>query len=175
MLIVGLVCAAIALTLMSRFDLQMTAEPIMVAGFIQGVGTGLMFAPLTALAYITLAPVHRTEGTIVSTMIRGLGSSAGISILQAGVIRQSALAHSVLAARVVPSNPAFRASLPAMLDPNSSPGIMALNGEVTRQASMIGYDSMFALMIGMVVLMSPLLLFLRTPRQLAIEPMEPAD
>jgi DHA2 family multidrug resistance protein len=133
-----------------------------------------MFAPLTALAYATLAPIHRTEGTIVSTMARSLGSSAGISLLQAGVIRQSALAHQVLATHVVPSDPVFRAAVPAFLNPDTDFGIQALNGEVTRQAAMIGYDAMFAVMIAMVFFMGPLLLLLRPQKVLADDPVEPA-
>ncbi|HXU98881.1 MAG TPA: MDR family MFS transporter [Caulobacteraceae bacterium] len=173
-LFVGLGLSAVALWQMSRFDLMMTSEPIMISGFIQGLGTGLMFAPLTALAYATLAPIHRTEGTIVSTMARSLGSSAGISLLQAGVIRQSALAHQVLATHVVPSDPVFRAALPPVLDPGTDFGIQALNGEVTRQASMIGYDAMFAVMIAMIVVMGPLLLLLRPPKAMPAEPVEAA-
>jgi DHA2 family multidrug resistance protein len=174
-LIAGLGLAAVALWQMSRFDLMMTASPIMISGLIQGLGTGLMFAPLTALAYVTLAPVHRTEGTIVSTMVRSLGSSAGISMLQAGVIRQSALAHEVLAARAVPGDQAFAAALPPMLNPATGTGLAALNGEVTRQAAMIGYDDMFALMIGMVFVMAPLLLLLRSPRQPPAVPLEASE
>ena len=173
-LIVGLILSAVALVQMSRFDLLMTAEPIMLSGFIQGLGTGLMFAPLTALAYATLAPIHRTEGTIVSTMVRSLGSSAGISILQAGVLRESALAHNVLADHTIPSDPAFAASLPSLLNPNTPLGVEALNGEVTRQATMIGYDVNFTLMIAMIVVMAPLLLMLRTPPPAApLETVEP--
>ena len=174
-LIVGLIFSAVALVQMSRFDLLMTAEPIMLSGFIQGLGTGLMFAPLTALAYATLAPIHRTEGTIVSTMVRSLGSSAGISILQAGVIRESSVAHNALADHTIPSDPAFAASLPRLLDPNSPLGIEALNGEVTRQATMIGYDVNFTLMIVMIVVMAPLLLMLRPPPPAApVDAVEPA-
>jgi DHA2 family multidrug resistance protein len=133
-----------------------------------------MFAPLTVLAYATLAPIHRTEGTIVSTMVRSLGSSAGISILQAGVLRESALAHNVLADHTIPSDPAFAASLPSLLNPNTPLGVEALNGEVTRQATMIGYDVNFTLMIAMVVVMAPLLLMLRTPPPAAtVETVEP--
>jgi len=171
-LIVGLVLSAVALIQMSRFDLMMTAQPIMISGFIQGLGTGLMFAPLTALAYATLLPIHRTEGTIVSTMVRSLGSSAGISILQAGVIRQSAMAHNVLADHTIPSDPVFAAAVPSLMDPSSEVGVQALNGEVTRQAAMIGYDSMFSLMIVMVVVMAPLLLLVRSPTAVATEPIE---
>jgi DHA2 family multidrug resistance protein len=107
-------------------------------------------------------------------MVRSLGSSAGISILQAGVLRESALAHNVLADHTIPSDPAFAASLPGLLNPNTPLGVEALNGEVTRQATMIGYDVNFTLMIAMVVVMAPLLLMLRTPPPAAtVETVEP--
>jgi len=173
-LVLGLVFSAIALIQMSHFDLLMTARPIQISGFIQGLGTGLMFAPLTALAYATLAPIHRIEGTIVSTMVRSLGSSVGISLLQAGVIRQTAAAHNMLADKTIPSDPAFAASLPPLLNPSTPFGVEALNGEVTRQAAMIGYDSMFALMILMIVVMAPLLLILRPPPKVRTEAVEAA-
>ena len=70
----------------------------MIAGFLQGIGTGLMFAPLTVLAFATLAPAHRTEGTVVATMVRSLGSSLGIAVLQAALIRRAPPAHERLAA-----------------------------------------------------------------------------
>jgi DHA2 family multidrug resistance protein len=108
-------------------------------------------------------------------MARSLGSSAGISLLQAGVIRQSAQAHQVLADHTIPSDPAFRAALPALLNPDTAFGVQALNGEVTRQASMIGYDSMFSVMIVMIVVMAPLLLLLRPPRQLPTGPIEAVE
>jgi len=174
-LLTGLLLSLLALWQMSRFDLMMTAQPIMVAGLIQGFGTGLLFAPLTVLAYVTLAPVHRTEGTIVSTMARSLGSSAGISLLQAGVIRQSALAHQALADHTVPSDPVFRAALPAIMNPDNALGVQALNGEVTRQASMIGYDSMFGLLMFLIVGMAPLLLLLRSPSGPMTQPLEAVD
>ena len=55
-LFTGLIISIVALWQMSRFDLSMTAQPIMISGLIQGLGTGLLFAPLTTLAYATLLP-----------------------------------------------------------------------------------------------------------------------
>jgi DHA2 family multidrug resistance protein len=162
-LLAGLVLSIYALWRMSRFDLMMTVWPIVISGLIQGLGTGLLFAPLTSLAYVTLSPVHRTEGTVVATMIRSLGSSVGISVMQAGVISQSAMAHSVLSADIQPSNPVFRSVNPAAMNPDNPLGMALLNAEVSRQAGMIAYDAVFGMMIGMVVFMIPLLLLLRPP------------
>ena len=174
-LFIGLVISMYALWQMSRFDLMMTSMPIMVSGLIQGLGTGLLFAPLTTLAYVTLSPVHRTEGTIVSTMARSLGSSAGISVIQAGVISQTAMAHSVLAEHVQPSDPVYASVNPAFMNPADPLGIQILNGEVSRQAGMIAYDAVFGDMILMVVFMVPLLLLVRPPAPAAPIHVEATD
>ncbi len=175
-LFIGLVVSASALWQMSRFDLSMTATPIMLSGLIQGFGAGLLFAPLTTLAYATLSPVHRVEGTIVSTMARSLGSSVGISMLQAMLIRRSAAAHSALAAHIQPGDPVVAAALPPMLDPSTVRGLTALNGEVTRQGAMIAYDGIFGTMVILIVSVVPLLLMMRAPKAAAPAAHEaPAD
>ncbi|MDB5495208.1 MAG: EmrB/QacA family drug resistance transporter [Phenylobacterium sp.] len=161
--------------MMSQFDLSMTVEPIMIAGFVQGLGTGLMFAPLNTLGYATLDPRHRTEGTIVATMARSLGSSAGISIVQALLIRDSALAHARLADHLVGGDPVARAALPPMMDPSTSTGLQILNGEVTRQGSMISYDNVFSWMALSVILLAPLILILRPAPRIPMEIEVPAD
>ena len=163
-LLVGILLTSFALWQMGQFDLSMTARPIEVSGFIQGLGTGLLFAPLNTLAYAKLAPVHRTEGTIVATMARSLGSSAGISLLQAMLIRDAAVAHARLSEHVTVTDPVIRWAMPRMFDLRSVPGLSALNGEVTRQGSMISYDALFGGMAVGCLLLAPSLLLLKPPR-----------
>jgi DHA2 family multidrug resistance protein len=162
-LLVGIVLTSLALWQMGHFDLSMTAGPIEVSGFVQGVGTGLLFAPLNTLAYAKLAPAHRTEGTIVATMARSLGSSAGISLLQALLIRDAAAAHSGLTEHVTATDPVLRWTLPAIFNLQSASGLSALNAEVTRQASMISYDALFGGMAVGCLLLAPSLLLLKPP------------
>ena len=171
-LVGGVALSLTALVGMTRFDLMMTARPIMTTGFVQGMGTGLMFAPLTVLAYATLAPRHRTEGTIVSTLARSLGASVGISLLQADIIRQSAMAHSVLAEHIQPADPVFRAVVPAMMNPDNPLGLQLLNAEVTRQAGMIAYVQAFTLIAMTTLALSPLILMLRPPKRAAVSVMD---
>lgn len=172
-LTIGLAFSIGSLWMMAQFDLTMTKGPIMVSGFIQGVGTGLLFAPLSTLAYATLNPIHRVEGTIVSTMARSLGSSIGISAVQSMVIRDSALAHSVLAAGVDPSSPMVTAALPRVMSAASAGGLSVLNGEVTRQSAMIGYVDVFSWMTLLTCGLVPLLLVLRPAPKLAGPPARP--
>jgi len=162
-LLVGLGLCVLALWQMAHFDLSMTATPIMTSGVIQGMGVGLLFAPLNSLAYATLAPVHRTEATIVNTMARSLGSSLGISMIQATLTHNSALAHARLAERISGGDPVVAAALPAAMNPVTDGGLLALNGEVTRQAAMISYDGIFAWMALATIFLAPLLIVMRRP------------
>ncbi len=163
-LFLGLVFCVGGLAMMGNFNLDMTSTPILVSGFIQGFGVGLLFSPLSTLAYATLDQSHRVEGTIVSTMVRSLGSSVGISIVLAAVLRNSAGAHSELAGRMDPSNPVMRYLLPPLMDLRSPTGAQALNGEITRQAAMIGYANIFMWMALITCVIVPAVLLLRPNR-----------
>lgn len=170
----GVLISAYALWEMSHFDLSMTDGPIKVTGFIQGLGTGLMFAPLSTLGYATLAPGLRTEGTIIATMSRTLGSSVGISVIQALLTNNSALAHARLTERIVPADPSVSGALPSMLDPSTPAGLQMLNAEVTRQGAMVGYDNVFSWMAVGALMMLPLILIMKaTPPQKADDEVVP--
>ena len=160
-LAIGVVLSVLALWRMAHFNLLMTSAPIMTAGLVQGLGTGLLFAPLNSLAYATLNPVHRTEATIVNTMTRSLGSSMGISLLQASVVRNASIAHARLAEHITAGAPMLASALPARMDPASPLGMQLLNGTVTRQATMLSYNTVFAWMALATLMLVPLLLTMR--------------
>jgi DHA2 family multidrug resistance protein len=159
----GLCLSILGLWQMSKFDLSMTAAPIISAGIVQGIGMSMVFAPLNVFSWATLDPAHRTEATVVSTMIRSLGSSIGISGMQAALVGGQALAHARLADKIVIGDPVVTAALPTILDPATQTGLMALNGDVTRQAAMISYDSVFAWMALIALCVFPLLFLMRPP------------
>jgi len=163
-ILVGLVLTLVGSWMMSGFDLSMTAGPIMAALFVQGLGSGLLFTPLGVQAYATIDPRYRTDATIVSAMMRNLGGSAIISIMQALLSRDASLAHARLAERVASGDPVLRAVLPKALDPSTAAGLASLNQEVTRQASMVSYDNIFSWMVPGILLLTPLVFLIGRDR-----------
>ncbi len=161
---VGLALTLAASWMMSGFDLSMTAGPIMAALFVQGLGSGLLFTPLGVQAFATIDPIHRTDASIVSAMMRNLGGSAVISIMQALLSRDASLAHARLAERVAGGDPVLRAALPNTMDLSTGAGLQSLNAEVTRQASMISYDNIFSWMIPGIILLTPLVFLIGRDR-----------
>ncbi|MEO8926661.1 MAG: DHA2 family efflux MFS transporter permease subunit [Caulobacteraceae bacterium] len=163
-LAVGLALSAFALWQMTRFDLSMTSRPIIISGIFQGLGIGLIFVPLSTLAYATLAPRHRPEATGVFTLVRSLGASVGISIMEALWTVNSSVVHSTLAAHIRPGDPVVAAALPPLFNPATVAGLQALNGEVTRQAAMVAYVDDFKVMMIVTLACLPMLLFMRNPK-----------
>src|SRR5207244_2665225 len=98
---------------------------IVVSGFIQGLGIGFTFVPLSTATFATLAPRLRNQGTPIFSLLRNIGSSVGISIVQALLTEGSSKAHATLAATVSPSNLGL-ASLPQFMSPNTSVGLAML-------------------------------------------------
>jgi DHA2 family multidrug resistance protein len=173
-LMTGLTISCVSLWQMMHFDLSMTIWPFITSGIIQGFGVGLLFVPLSTLAFATVPPHLRPEGSSVYTLVRNLGSSVGISIMNALVVANTQTVHASLAGNLVASDAVVRAELPRMLDPATTAGITSLNGEITRQASMVAYVDDFRLMFIITIACMPMLLLMRRPRQAGGEPLHAA-
>ena len=100
------------------------------------------------------------------TLIRNVGSSIGISVLQAMTIRNAARVHSRLVEGVRPDNPVIARSWGG-IDFNSMASLAKVNAEITRQASMVSYVDAFYALFVVIIIISPLILFMRPPRRKA--------
>ena len=171
---VGLCLCSLSLWQMTHFDLAMDAKPFVTTGIIQGLGIGLLFVPLSVTAFATLKPELRSEGTSVYTLVRNLGSSVGISVMQALYTRQSSVAHADITAQVQPGNPVITAGI-GPVGPGAPGGgsmLDILNGEITRQASMVGLIDVFKLLLVLTFAIAPLLLIMRKPKAAPASPAE---
>ncbi len=158
----GLVLTLLAVRMMAGFSLAMDWKPVAVTGLIQGLGLGFVFSPLSAIAFVTLPVVHRTEAAALYSLLRNLGSALGISVFVTMLTRSTQAAHSALAGFVTPFARAFDGPpLVRALEVPGNPALALLNGEVTRQAAMVAYTDVFMLMswVGLVAL--PLVPLLR--------------
>ncbi len=165
-ILVGFLLTAASLWQMTGFSLYMGSGPILFAGFAQGFGLGCTFVPLNLLALSGLPHHILTQGTALRALMRMLGGSIGIAILEAELTQNTQIVHSRLMEHLRPDNPLAQAPLlPAPFSLTNPAGIAALNQEVTRQAAMISYLDDFMLMLLVILASLPLLLLVRAPRR----------
>ncbi|MDE1923052.1 MAG: DHA2 family efflux MFS transporter permease subunit [Gammaproteobacteria bacterium] len=161
----GFSVTAVALWQMCGYSLDLRASDIVWPGVIQGFGTGFVFVPLSAAAFATLAPQMRAQGTAIFSLVRNIGSSIGISLVQTMLVRNTTVAHAGLTRAINYANPAWHdPAVAAAFDPTRAPNAAALDALITRQASMVAYINDFYLMLILTVLVIPLILLIRVPK-----------
>ncbi len=163
-ILTGLLITAISLWQMTGFSLNMGMNLLLVSGIVQGFGLGFVFTPLSVVTFATLPRHYLTQGTALFSLMRNIGGSVGVSIVEALLIHNTQIVHSRLVEHLRPDNPLVQAPwFPYAYSFTSPDGIAALNAEVTRQASMVAYVDNFYLMGIIIVVSLPLILLLRRP------------
>ena len=159
----GLLLMSASMYRMAGFSLGMDYRPLVVTGFIQGLGTGFVFVPLSVVTFGTLDPKYRNEGAAMFALIRNIGSAGGISILQALSTRNGAIVHSRLIEAVRPDNPVMAWAAPGF-DFTSPHAVAVLNAQVTAQAAMVAYTDDFWLLFLLGIVAVPLVFLIRKAR-----------
>jgi DHA2 family multidrug resistance protein len=148
---IGFCLGAYSLWWMSGFSPQVDSGPLIWSGVIQGFGTGLAYVSLTVVAFVTLPGSLRNEGAAFFNLMRNVGSSIGISTIQAYVTRNTATAHAVLTEHITP----FNSSL------DTPQALSNMNQAINVQSAWIGYLNAFYLMMILTLAVIPLIAFAR--------------
>jgi DHA2 family multidrug resistance protein len=164
LVLTGLTLSAIAVWQMTNFSLEMDSQIIIWSGLIQGLGTGMIFVPLSTLAFATLSPKLRTEGAAVYTLVRNIGSSIGISLMQAQHVAAMQTARTRLAEHITQGAPSLHDYAGSAFDMTTQAGAAMMNAFLMRQASMMAYVGDFRLLLVLTIVIAPLLLILRKPK-----------
>lgn len=159
----GLILSAGTTFVMTYYHLGISPGWLLWPGMLQGVGMGMIFIPLTTLAYQSLPPQAVDQAAGIFNLARTIGSSMGISIAATVLARSTQMHWNHLGGFIQPFNPALSSWLDARgltLDDPQAP--MMLAGELLRQAGMLGFIDAFSLICISFVLLAPLLLLIRS-------------
>jgi DHA2 family multidrug resistance protein len=159
---IGLGLTAGAFYAMTGWTPDVSQKAIITVGLIQGAGLGFLFVPLSSVSLGTLPPQRRTEGAGIYNLSRNIGSSVGISVVNALLTSNTQLNHAEIAAHVTPVNRGFE--IPAvsqLLNPLTEVGRAALDAVITQQAQIIAYIDDYKLLMIATLAMIPLLMVFR--------------
>jgi DHA2 family multidrug resistance protein len=165
MMFVGILLIAETLREMTGWTPDVSAWTLTMNSIVQGFGLGILFTPLQVVAFATLPPELRTDGTALFSLLRNIGLAIGVSVTSTMLTRATQVAHADIAATVNSFNRNLQAGGAYLFwNPSLPQGVTALNAEVTKQASIIGYIDDFKLLFIVSLLMLPLLLLMRRPK-----------
>jgi MFS transporter, DHA2 family, multidrug resistance protein len=160
----GFAMTGLSLYLMTGFTPDVSQSALIRTGLIQGFGIGFVFVPLSTVAFGTLAPALRTQGTGLYNLMRNIGASIGISMMSYLLVRNSAITQAALVEHITPYRQIVR-DYAHMLNLASLSGRAALAETVTAQAEAVAFIDSFKLMMLVSFLAIPLVFLVQRPRQ----------
>jgi MFS transporter, DHA2 family, multidrug resistance protein len=161
----GLILLCVSFWIMTGWTPDISQQSIILTITLQGAGLGLVFMPLQIIAFATLEPALRTEGSALFALLRNIGAAIGVSVTSTMLARNAQALHEVIGASVTPFNRALAAI--GAYNPATHHGVALLDREVGRQAEIIAYMNDYVLLICTTLPALLLLLVMRPPRQAA--------
>ncbi|MBJ6765287.1 DHA2 family efflux MFS transporter permease subunit [Myxococcaceae bacterium JPH2] len=173
----GLLIAGLGVYRCASFTLDTGAMDIVIAIFLQGLGTSLLFVPLNTVAFDGIPRPKLADASGLNTLLRQLSSSVGLAVFAALLARYTAQAHVGVSAqlasdrtdvldRVAQYQASFMAKGMDALSAHEA-SLRLLAGSALRQATVLAFDKLFLLGALLFLLAVPLMLFLRTAPKVA--------
>jgi MFS transporter, DHA2 family, multidrug resistance protein len=167
---IGLGVTAWSFSAMTGWTPDVSRAAIIGVGVVQGAGLSFLSAPVNSVTLSSLSPEARAEGAGFTTLMRNLGSSVGIAVVNALLTRNTQVNHADIAQHVTAVNRGFEDPMIAQFwNPATAAGRVALDAVITRQAQIIAYIDDYKLLLIVTLAAIPLLSSSRSRR--AAEPL----
>src|ERR1043165_8786696 len=152
LIISGLSITCFSLYYMTKWSDLTGVTEIVTISVIQGFGFGLVFVPLSTVAFLTLPNHLRTDGTSMLTLMRNVASSVGISIVISQLTEGSRRVYANLSEHITPFNHAMQMpNVRGMIDMSSDTGRAMADVMVKAQATIIASSHDYQLVLLFII------------------------
>jgi DHA2 family multidrug resistance protein len=159
---IGMLISAAGSYAMTYYSLDVGTLWIIWPAALQGLGLGLIFVPLSTIAYATLERSRMAEAAGIYSLLRTIGAAAGISVVTTLLTRQAQVMWNELGAHVTKFNPALIEYLrPLHLAPTDPHAMAIVAAQIARQAEMGAMLDVFGVTTWTFLAMLPLVFLLK--------------
>ena len=172
---VGMLVSAAGSYAMTWYSLDVSTFWVIWPAFLQGLGLGLIFVPLSTIAYATLDRSRMAEAAGLYSLVRTIGAAAGISIVTTLMTRQAQVLWNELGGHITKYNQALLDFLrPLHLSPTDPQAMLVVAKQVAAQAQMGAMLDVFEVTAWSFIAMLPLVFLLRRSRPPAVAAKAPS-
>jgi len=146
----------------TQYTLVMGMAWVIMPMVLQGLGLGMIFVPLSTLAFSTLPRQHSAEAAGMYSLLRTIGAGIGISIVATVLTRHTQIAWHNIGSHVTPYSAAVNSYLaPLGMAVQSPQGAGVLAGELGRQAYMLAFLDAYIFVTVAFLTMLPLVFMMK--------------
>jgi DHA2 family multidrug resistance protein len=157
-MMVGMALVVYANYRMLGYSPLMDWRPVAVSNLLQGGGLGMLMSALAKSAFWTLPPQFKPQANGIFVLSRLYGATTGVAVVQVYFFNNTQIVHASLGEHITP----YQAT--GGTASTSTETLEALNQLVTHQAAVIAIIDQFKILMVVMLIVSPLVLFLRKPR-----------
>ena len=167
-IIVGFLFSGIFGYMMSGSNLETGSDYFFIPLIFRGLGNALLIVPLTMLAVSELKPQDIAQGAALNNMMRQMGGSFGIAIINTYIAHRAAANRTALITHVTPDDPATQQRIKIIMSNLMAHGssylkatqqaILALENTVVKQTFLLSYMNAFLLLAILNAVCIPLVL-----------------
>ncbi|MGC2085282.1 MAG: MDR family MFS transporter [Bradyrhizobium sp.] len=176
LIITGLSLTAVSLFRMTGWTDQTGVPEIVGVSIMQGFGFGLVFVPLSTVAFLSLPGYLRTDGTSMLTLVRNVASSIGISIAIAQLTEGARRYHAILNEHITPFNHALQMpDVSRMINMSSDAGRAMADAMLSIQAQILAFSHDYQLVMSFILVSIPLAVIIGSSKTALRAQAAPAD
>ena len=174
LLVCGFLAGAFAMYDLSVLSLTMASSHFWIPLLVQGFSLGFIFVPLTTATNDPIPLDRMGNATSIFNLMRNIGASIGISIMETIQVRKMQMHVNYLGAHVNAADPGTQRTLRGLtayfMSRGASPSgashqaYGAVWGMVQQQAAMLAYNDSFRFLAGVFILMIPFVFWMKRPK-----------
>jgi DHA2 family multidrug resistance protein len=162
---------------MTRFNLSVDINMVMWSRVVMGFGMGMVFVPLTSMAFATIKKEEMSNATSIFSLLRNLAGSFGIAFMTTFLARRAQFHQFRFSERLNPFNAQYQAAVhKAMVVSGFKTGTaspMAANGMIYKQlmiqSNLFAFIDAFFFATVIMLCVLPIVFLLRTPKHAATD------
>ena len=171
----GLIVTALSFYQLSRLSLSMGYFDVFFPQLLQGAGFGLIFVALSTAALSTVEKKSLTAAAGLYNVVRQVFGSIGIAVAASQLTKSATTYHALLAEKVTEYGTVASGWIQSVSGGMQNQGVDAstgrqmaltlLDGEISRQASMMAYNHMFLLVTVLFIISMPFIFLLKSTKK----------
>ena len=167
---IGYLAVAAGLFNLTRLDLYTSYQTVTMWRMFQVVGLPLIFIPVSTLNYVGVPRDKMNQISSLSNFARNIGGSAGTALLTTYIARATQMHQVNLASNLYAGSAAVMREVERIANVTHTsiaaaqfPALTQIYEQMQRQAMMLAYKNAFAILAGVVAVLSPLVWIMRLP------------
>lgn len=171
-LFTGLSILAYSTFMMTQFNFYIDFNSIAWSRTIMGFGMGLVFIPLTTMAFTTIKKEEMGNATSIFNLTRNIAGSFGVAFMTTVLTRRAQFHQARLVEKLNPFDPRYqlgvhRATEMLQLKAGAAGGAAAkgvIYQQLVRQSNLFSFNDAFHFSTVLLICVLPLVFLLRRPR-----------